>query len=60
MPDSRPNILLIMTDQQRGDCLGIDRHPVLQTPNMDFLAHSGTLFRRGYSEAPSCIPVFPI
>jgi arylsulfatase len=52
----RPNIVLILTDQHRGDCLGIAGHPVLQTPNLDFLARGGTLFRRGYSEAPSCIP----
>ncbi|HVF11249.1 MAG TPA: arylsulfatase [Abditibacteriaceae bacterium] len=56
MPDKRPNILLILTDQQRGDCLGIEGHPVLQTPNLDWLARSGTWFRRGYSECPSCIP----
>ena len=56
MTDSRPNILLIMTDQQRGDCLGIDGHPVLQTPNLDWLARTGTRFRRGYSECPSCVP----
>ena len=56
MADQRPNILFIMTDQQRGDCLGIDGHPVLQTPNLDFLAHSGTLFQHGYSETPVCIP----
>ena len=53
---SRPNVLLIVTDQQRGDCLGIDGHPVLQTPAMDWLGTSGTFFRRGYSECPSCIP----
>ena len=56
MADERPNILFIMTDQQRGDCLGLDGHPVLNTPNLDYLAHSGTLFRHGYSETPSCIP----
>ena len=56
MPDQHPNILLIVTDQQRGDCLGIDGHPVLQTPTMDFIGASGTFFRRGYSECPSCIP----
>jgi len=33
----KPNILLITTDQQRGDCLGLDGHPVLQTPNLDHL-----------------------
>lgn len=53
---TRPNIILITTDQHRGDCLGIEGHPVLQTPNLDWLARSGTRFRRGYSECPSCIP----
>jgi arylsulfatase A-like enzyme len=51
-----PNILLLITDQQRGDCLGIEDHPVLQTPNLDYLGRSGTHFRRAYSECPSCIP----
>ncbi len=54
--DKRPNILLIMTDQQRGDCLGLEGHPVLQTPNLDWLGRTGTHFRRAYSECPSCIP----
>lgn len=52
----KPNILLITTDQQRGDCLGLDGHPVLQTPNLDHLGHSGAHFQRGYSECPSCFP----
>jgi arylsulfatase len=56
MPDSRPNILLVMTDQQRGDCLGVEGHPVLQTPNMDAIAHHGVRFRRAYSTCPVCIP----
>jgi len=56
MTDNQPNIILIMTDQQRGDCLGIEGHPVLQTTNIDRLAHTGTRFRRGYAESPSCIP----
>jgi arylsulfatase len=55
-PSRRPNILLITTDQQRGDCLGLEGHPVLQTPNIDFIGGSGTHFRRAYAESPSCIP----
>lgn len=51
----QPNIILIMTDQQRGDCLGIEGHPALQTPNMDYLATSGARFARAYSTCPSCI-----
>ncbi len=54
--DTRPNILLIHTDQQRGDCLGVDGHPVLETPVMDSMATRGMRFRRGYSECPTCIP----
>ena len=41
----RPNVLLIITEQQRGDCLGIDGHPVLQTPAMGWLGTSGTFIR---------------
>ena len=52
----RPNIILIVTDQLRGDCLGLTGHPVLQTPNMDYIGASGTTFTRAYSEVPSCIP----
>jgi arylsulfatase len=55
---SRPNIILLTTDQQRGDCIAIDENApaCLQTPNLDALAGHGARFRRGYSECPSCIP----
>ncbi len=56
MADRRPNIVLFMTDQQRGDCLGIDGHPVLQTPYLDHLAASGVRFRRAYTACPVCVP----
>lgn len=54
--DSRPNIVLIITDQHRGDALGIDGHPVVQTPYLDQLAASGARFRRAYSACPVCVP----
>jgi arylsulfatase len=53
---TRPNLLLIMTDQQRGDCLGCDGHPVLETPYLDELAEGGVRFRHAYSSIPSCTP----
>lgn len=56
MPNPRPNILLLMTDQHRGDCLGCDGHPVLETPTLDMLAAEGARFRHAYSAVPSCIP----
>lgn len=52
----RPNILLIVTEQQRGDCLGCEDHPVLLTPTMDEIAASGARFRRFYSDCPICMP----
>ena len=48
--------LFIMTDQQRGDCLGIEGHPVLQTPYLDHVAASGIRFSRAYSACPVCTP----
>ena len=57
MPDStRPNLILIMTDQQRGDCLGCDGNPVIETPYLDELASQGTRFTSAYTACPSCIP----
>ncbi len=53
----RPDILLIMPDQWRGDCLSTLGHPAVRTPRFDRLAEGGVLFRRAYSTVPSCIPV---
>ena len=52
----KPNIILIMTDQFRGDCIGADGNPHIYTPFLDSLADRGVLFRRGYSPSPTCIP----
>jgi len=53
---SKPDILFIMPDQMRGDCLSILDHPVVRTPTLDQLASQGMLFRRAYTTVPSCIP----
>lgn len=52
----QPDILFIMPDQMRGDCLSAVGHPAVQTPTLDALAVQGTLFRRGYTGVASCIP----
>ncbi|OVE79997.1 hypothetical protein BVY01_01095 [bacterium I07] len=52
----QPDILLIMPDQMRGDCLSVLNHPVIRTPTMDSLARNGVLFRRAYTTVSSCIP----
>lgn len=55
MKHKQPNIVLVMTDQMRGDCLGIMGHPDVKTPFLDSLAMNGTLFDNAYSACPSCI-----
>ncbi|MFC1713593.1 arylsulfatase [Candidatus Poribacteria bacterium] len=54
--ENRPNVILIFCDQMRGDCLGADGNPVVQTPNLDYLAARGTRFAHAYSASPSCLP----
>ena len=56
MAENRPNILLLMTDQHRGDCLGLAGHRFVQTPYLDHIGASGVFFRRAYSECPVCVP----
>jgi len=53
--DGRPNFLLIMTDQHRGDCLSLADHPKVLTPNIDHIGGNGVHFRQAYSTCPSCI-----
>ncbi len=52
----RPNLLLITTDQQRGDCLGCAGHPAVETPYLDELAQRGAWFPHAYTAVPSCTP----
>jgi len=51
----RPNILFIMPDQMRADCLSLERHPALLTPNIDEIGHNGVRFTRAYTTCSSCI-----
>lgn len=52
----QPNILLLMTDQQRGDALGFWPDSCVETPYLDQLASEGVWFRRAFSACPVCIP----
>ncbi len=51
---SKPNILFLLTDDQRWDTLGCMGNPVIQTPNIDHLAAQGTLFRNAFVTASVC------
>lgn len=51
----RPNILLITSDQQRGDCYGFEGRPI-KTPHLDQLAADGTRFSACITPNPVCQP----
>jgi arylsulfatase A-like enzyme len=53
----KPNIIYIVADQWRGDCLGLydNSHPVM-TPHLNQLASEGINFQRAYADCPVCMP----
>ncbi len=53
---SKPNILYIMTDQQRFDTIADLGNKHTYTPNFDRLARRGVTFTNAYSECPVCVP----
>jgi arylsulfatase len=54
--EKKTNILFLMADQFRGDCLGADGNRAIHTPHLDRLAVEGARFRCAYSSTPSCTP----
>ena len=52
---SQPNILFILTDQQRGDTVHADANRHIRTPVMDRLCREGVNFRRAYTPSPVCV-----
>ena len=56
MPDSRPNILFIISDQMRTEAIGAWGNPIIKTPTLDRLANEGTSFKRAYTPSPVCSP----
>jgi choline-sulfatase len=55
-PAKRPNILFIMTDQQRWNSLGANGNRLVRTPNLDRLAASGANFTHAFVQSPVCVP----
>lgn len=53
-PARRPNIILLLTDDQRWDCLGCVGHPLLKTPHIDKLAAQGVLFNNAFVTTAIC------
>ncbi|HLH74414.1 MAG TPA: sulfatase-like hydrolase/transferase, partial [Chloroflexota bacterium] len=55
MPD-RPNIVVVMTDQQRADVSAREGFPLDTTPFLDELARQGQWFDHAYTAVPVCAP----
>ena len=54
--DRRPNILLIITDQQHAEMMSCAGNRFLRTPAMDSLARDGIRFTNAYVTNPVCVP----
>lgn len=53
----RPNIVMIISDQFRWDCVGaMGANPMNLTPNLDTIARRGVLFRSAFCNQPVCAP----
>jgi len=51
----RPNVIFLMSDQQRWDCLG-KINPMVKTPALDRIADNGILFDQAVCQGPMCVP----
>ena len=51
-----PSILFLVADEYRHDCLGVEGHPIIKTPNFDRLATGGVRFTEAYAASPVCSP----
>jgi choline-sulfatase len=54
--DRKPNILFVMTDQQRADAIAALGNAQIYTPNLDRLVRRGAAFTNAYSTCPVCVP----
>jgi len=56
MQAAKPNIVLVMTDDQGWGQMGYYNHPALKTPHLDAMAGNGLRLHRFYAGAPNCSP----
>ena len=52
----RPNVVFILTDDQRWNCLGLADDPAMATPNLDRLGREGVYFRNAFCTTSLCSP----
>jgi arylsulfatase A-like enzyme len=52
----KPNVLFILSDDQRFDTIGALGNPLISTPNLDALCDRGVAFRQSFCTTPICTP----
>jgi len=52
----RPNIVFILSDNFRWDCMGFMNHPFIETPALDRLAREGIVFSNAFNTTSLCSP----
>ncbi len=55
-PPDRPNVILIMTDDQALRALSTENNPHIRTPHLEKMAKEGAYFSRAYVPLPQCAP----
>jgi arylsulfatase A-like enzyme len=61
VPEKKPNIIVLLTDDQRWDTMGCAGNSIIQTPNMDDMAQNGIRFANAFvttsMDAPSRVSI---
>lgn len=52
----KKNVILILSDQLRADCVGCYGNTTIRTPHIDALAAAGVRFANTFSQHPQCAP----
>ncbi len=55
-PSDMPNIIFILSDNCRWDCMGFMGHPFIKTPGLDRLAKEGVVFENAFNTTSLCSP----
>ncbi|MDO6438693.1 sulfatase-like hydrolase/transferase [Cyclobacterium sp. 1_MG-2023] len=54
--ESKPNILLLLSDDHQADLINALGNPYIKTPSLDKLVQEGTTFTQAFTETPTCVP----
>jgi len=53
---NRPNVIVVLADDMRGDAVGFMGNRLIRTPNLDSLAQKGTVFTQAFATSAVCTP----